>query len=106
MASNLGVVTQDKKPWGCDAQGNARIYAIGDCNYGCIIGDQDPGKPGTWPVPPIPKISYPGEEEAVIATTNIMRIDRKMHLNKETNCCGGHLEPQSLHWPWGAGMFA
>jgi len=103
MQSNLGVMTQDKKPWGTDAQGNSRIYAIGDCNYGCIMG---PGPKEEWPVPPIPKISYPGEEEAVIACTNIERIDRKVYQNKETNCCGGNLEPQNLHWPWGAGMFA
>merc|ERR1712159_884756 len=75
----LGVKTREGKVWAADEQGLNRVWAIGDCNYGCVDA---PGKPpDDWPIPPIPKISYPGEEEAIIACAN-------------------------LHWPWGAGMFA
>merc|ERR1712205_84861 len=34
--------------------GDGTVFAVGDCNYGCI------GSPGNWELPPIPKISYPG----------------------------------------------
>jgi len=58
-----------------------------------------------WPVPPIPKISYPGEEEAVIACANIHRIE-KLKKGKTVDCCYTPLQPAKMHWPWGAGMFA
>merc|ERR1712190_291760 len=59
-----------------------------------------------WPIAPIPKISYPGEEEAVIATTNIVKIDKLLYRGESTDCCGYPLIPHNMHWPWGAGMFA
>lgn len=40
--------------------GYPRIFAVGDCNYSCV--DELGKKPDDWPIPPIPKISYPGEE--------------------------------------------
>lgn len=40
--------------------GYPRIFAVGDCNYSCV--DEPGKKPDDWPIPPIPKISYPGEE--------------------------------------------
>lgn len=40
--------------------GYPRIFAVGDCNYSCV--DEPGKKPDEWPIPPIPKISYPGEE--------------------------------------------
>lgn len=45
------------------------IYAVGDCNYGCI------GEPGKWEMPPVPKISYPGEEQAYHACLNVMKME-------------------------------
>mmetsp|Transcript_72476 Transcript_72476/g.156714 ORF Transcript_72476/g.156714 Transcript_72476/m.156714 type:complete len:443 (-) Transcript_72476:143-1471(-) len=63
------------------------FFAVGDCNYGCI------GEPGNWEMPPVPKISYPGEEQALHAIVNLERMDR-----------GKALKP--TWWPWGAGMFA
>merc|ERR1711957_1009426 len=45
------------------------IFAVGDCNYGCI------GNPPNWIMPPIPKISYPGEEQALHAVINLERMD-------------------------------
>ena len=63
------------------------FFAVGDCNYGCI------GEPGNWEMPPVPKISYPGEEQALHAIWNLERMDK-----------GRALKP--TWWPWGAGMFA
>merc|ERR1719460_3231751 len=62
MDLTLAVKTRDEKPWTADDKGYPRVFAIGDCNYGCI---EEKGKgPNDWPIPPIPKISYPGEEES------------------------------------------
>jgi hypothetical protein len=77
--------------------GDGTAFAIGDCNYGCI------GNPKNWVLPPIPKISYPGEEQALHACVNIERLDAQKY--------GGHgcLRSKTLvktWWPWGAGMFA
>jgi len=103
MNQNLGVKTKEGKPWGVDSKGMPRIFAVGDCNYGCV---EEPGKPpNQWPIPPIPKISYPGEEEAVIACRNIEKIDHMQH-GKTHDRCGNKLEVHDMHWPWGAGMFA
>lgn len=104
MDMTLAVKTRDNKRWGVDEKGYGRIYAIGDCNYSCV--EEAGKKPDEWPIPPIPKISYPGEEEAIVAATNICKIDKLMHQGKTTSHFGGSLEPHNMHWPWGAGMFA
>jgi len=83
-----------------------KIYAVGDCNFGCV------GSHPNWEVPPIPKISYPGEEQALHAVKNIQRMDQMEHGAYSKSCCciplpGG--KPKALidtWWPWGAGMFA
>ena len=103
MNENLGVITRDGKRWGADAKGYARVYAIGDCNYSCIEG---PGAPSDWPMPPIPKISYPGEEEAVIACANLKICDKILYQNKKFDFFNDPLRLHAMHWPWGAGMFA
>ena len=64
------------------------IFAVGDCNYGCI------GEPGKWEMPPVPKISYPGEEQAYHACLNVMKLQK------------GNKNLVKTWWPWGAGMFA
>merc|ERR1719159_2351669 len=58
--------------------GQGTIFAVGDCNYGCI------GNPPDWVMPPIPKISYPGEEQALHACKNLEIMDR----NRNLGCCG------------------
>jgi len=104
MDMNLSVKTRDGKLWGTDEKGYPRIFAVGDCNYGCI---EEPGKkPDEWPIPPIPKISYPGEEMCIIACKNIDRIDMMAFQGKSEDCCGSKLDIYNMHWPWGAGMFA
>ncbi|CAK9022814.1 unnamed protein product [Durusdinium trenchii] len=104
MNQNLSVKTRDGKLWGADDKGFPRIYAVGDCNYGCI---EEPGKkPDDWPIPPIPKISYPGEEMCIVACTNIEKTDRLLFQSKTVDCCGDPLKVWDMHWPWGAGMFA
>jgi len=104
MDQTLAVVDKDNKRWSVDNKGFARVYAVGDCNFGCV---EEKGKPpAEWPIPPIPKISYPGEEEAVIAVRNIEKTDHLVFGSKETDCFGGKLEIANMHWPWGAGMFA
>lgn len=60
----------------------------------------------SWPIPPIPKISYPGEEQAVIACSSIKKIDKIFFDGIETGCFGKKLKVNDMHWPWGAGMFA
>ncbi|KAF4652121.1 hypothetical protein FOZ61_009901 [Perkinsus olseni] len=76
--------------------GGGHIFAVGDCNM----------VPG---LPPIPKISYPSEEQAQHAVHNIRVID---HLEKGAwapgGCCGifGKKSLRDTWWPWGAGMFA
>merc|ERR1711972_1195467 len=74
MDQTLAVKTREGKVWSTDEKGFGRIYAIGDCNYSCV--EEQGKKPDDWPIPPIPKISYPGEEEAVIATKNIEIIEK------------------------------
>jgi len=104
MDMTLAVMDRDNNVWCTDEKGHARIYAIGDCNAG---GISKPGaKPEDWPMPPIPKISYPGEEEAVIAVKNVLKIDRLMYKNETHDLFGTPLEVHTMHWPWGAGMFA
>eukprot|EP00913_Durusdinium_trenchii_P035195 g32926.t1 len=104
MNQNLSVKTRDGKLWGADEKGFPRIYAVGDCNYGCI--EEAGKKPDDWPIPPIPKISYPGEEMCIVACTNIEKTDRLLFQSKTVDCCGDPLKVWDMHWPWGAGMFA
>jgi len=91
------------KRWCADSAGYARVYAVGDCNFGCVMGK---GAPGDWPIPPIPKISYPGEEQAVVAARNVEKTDHLIFHNKDEDCFGTKIEISEMHWPWGAGMFA
>jgi hypothetical protein len=120
--------------WSKDHKGYSRVYAVGDCNFGCVEAtwpDRGPKpvkndneseevfksgrlkewetkapKPADWPIPPIAKISYPGEEEAIIALKNVEKTDHLVYGSKTTDCFGGKLEISDMHWPWGAGMFA
>jgi len=106
MGMKLEVKTKDGKVWAPDAQGYPTVYAVGDCNFGCV---ETPGKPpDEWAIPPIPKISYPGEEEAIIACANVHRTERLKAGETHFNwlCGGDKIELADMHWPWGAGMFA
>jgi len=80
----MQVTRRDGSVWG-----DGKIFAVGDCNMGCL------GSPPDWEMPPVPKISYPGEEQAYHATENL----RLLANGKATK-----LKP--TWWPWGAGMFA
>jgi len=73
-----------------DIYADGKIFAVGDCNYGCI------GDPSNWVMPPVPKISYPGEEQALHAVINLKKIDKDPTTKKL----------MATWWPWGAGMFA
>eukprot|EP00397_Hematodinium_sp_SG-2012_P027245 GEMP01028613.1.p1 GENE.GEMP01028613.1~~GEMP01028613.1.p1 ORF type:complete len:474 (+),score=107.19 GEMP01028613.1:46-1422(+) len=100
MNKHLQVTTKTGELWG-----NGNIYTVGDCNYGCI-GSPDDWKNGVG-MPPIPKISYPGEEQALHAVRNIKIIEKQKYGNSGLfdACC----VPTKLYetwWPWGAGMFA
>jgi hypothetical protein len=110
MDMTLAVKTKEGKPWATDDKGYARVYAIGDCNLGCVDSENH-GEAGfagfeKWACPVIPKISYPGEEEGVIACANISQIDRLVYRGEKEDHFGNALGPHNLHWPWGAGMFA
>jgi len=104
----LQVLKQDKSGnnvvYGADEKGFGRIYAVGDCN---MLGD----------LKPIPKISYPGEEQAAVACRQIEIIEKCYYDGKtsgfknwprEWPCipCYGQLKLTEAWWPWGAGMFA
>jgi hypothetical protein len=104
MDMKLGVKTKEGKPWGADENGLPRIFAVGDCNYSCVEAEGKP--PPQWPIPPMPKISYPGEEEAVIACCNLEKVEKLAFHQKTVDCCGAPLALHDMHWPWGAGMFA
>merc|ERR1719353_2488091 len=75
-----------------DKSGNVwaggKAFAVGDCNFGCV------GSHPNWIMPPIPKISYPGEEQALHACKNIEQAAGFRRKKTET------------WWPWCAGMFA
>merc|ERR1712150_88003 len=85
--------------WG---QGN--IFAIGDCNYGCIGGpaDWDAGKG----LRPMPKISYPAEEQAVQVSRSIAVLDKQKFGNTGcTDACCIRSKMVPTWWIWGSGMF-
>jgi len=86
---------REKQLWG-----DGCFFAVGDCNYGCLPAEPRKGVEGmVFEIPPIPKISYPGEEQALHACNNLEIIDHNRHKNKNKK-----LKP--TWWPWGAGMFA
>jgi len=76
------------KPWG-----DGSVFAVGDCNLGCI------GNPPNFELPPIPKISYPGEEQAFHACKSVQALSKAKKAKKTA-----YLD--DTWWPWGAGMFA
>merc|ERR1712190_528775 len=83
-----------KKPTeGGAVWGDGSVWAVGDCNYGCI------GDPPNFEMPPIPKISYPGEEQALHACANLTILDKARQSKREPKFI-------KTWWPWGAGMFA
>jgi NADH dehydrogenase FAD-containing subunit len=87
-------VTKKPEPGAAEGEvwGKGHVFAVGDCNYGCI---GNPGKSGDeWVMAPIPKISYPGEEQALHACKNLEKLAK------------GKTQLSETWWPWGAGMFA
>merc|ERR1719230_1091108 len=88
-----------KKPSeGGGVWGDGSIFAVGDCNLGCI------GEPPNFEMPPIPKISYPGEEQALHAVVNLEIPDQLKYGSH--GCCPAPRKMKETWWPWGAGMFA
>jgi len=85
--------------------GAGNVFAIGDCNFGCV-GTPDDWKAGRG-MAPVPKISYPSEEQAVHAIYNI-RIMDKTNFGPLGYLCDICLPETMMDtwWPWGAGMFA
>merc|ERR1712139_239035 len=79
---------------------DGKIFAVGDCNYGCI------GDPSNWVMPPVPKISYPGEEQALHAVVNLEAMDRAKYGAHGMFGCLKSKKMKPTWWPWGAGMFA
>jgi apoptosis-inducing factor 2 len=76
--------------------GNGRIFSIGDAN---MVQD----------LPPIPKISYPSEEQAANVCKNIKILDNLEYNGPMVGgICGFGAVKQLIEtwYPWGAGMFA
>uniref|UniRef100_A0A7S0FWV1 FAD/NAD(P)-binding domain-containing protein n=1 Tax=Pyrodinium bahamense TaxID=73915 RepID=A0A7S0FWV1_9DINO len=80
-----------------DLWGGGRVFAVGDCNYGGI------GTPPQWVMPPVPKVSYPGEEQAFHACKNVRLLDAQLTRTEGAPPVG---DLKDTWWPWGAGMFA
>ena len=55
-----------------------------------------PHKPATWLIPFIPKISYPGEEEALTAIKNICQTNKLAYTDIKTDLFG---TPLKRHFP-------
>eukprot|EP00413_Alexandrium_margalefii_P003792 CAMPEP_0204513124 /NCGR_PEP_ID=MMETSP0661-20131031/1321_1 /ASSEMBLY_ACC=CAM_ASM_000606 /TAXON_ID=109239 /ORGANISM="Alexandrium margalefi, Strain AMGDE01CS-322" /LENGTH=451 /DNA_ID=CAMNT_0051518273 /DNA_START=66 /DNA_END=1421 /DNA_ORIENTATION=+ len=91
---HLQVVTKPSE--GDKVWGGGVVYAVGDCNAQAI------GTPHNWVMPPIPKISYPGEEQALHACKNIERMDKQAKHHKNIS----QTKLMKTWYPWGAGMFA
>jgi len=91
MNSKLQVTTKAGEVWG-----KGVVFAVGDCNYGCI------GSPGNWVLNPIPKISYPSEEQALQACHNLIVLDKQKY--GYGGCCGTSLCLPKKQWiPGGHG---
>ncbi|CAD7923099.1 unnamed protein product [Amoebophrya sp. A25] len=91
----LQVTTASGEVWG-----KGVVFAAGDCNYGCV------GSPSNWQLHPIPKISYPSEEQATQICKSIEILD---NVKYGSGGCLGCCMPKAIKdtwWPWGAGMFA
>jgi len=88
----LQVTDKKKNVWG-----HGRIFAVGDCNQ--TFMDE---------IKPIPKISYPGEEQALHAVKSIQRAEKKYPCCPAGMCFAKwkSTSPMKTWWPWGAGMFA
>jgi NADH dehydrogenase FAD-containing subunit len=82
MNQYLQVCTESGEVWN-----DGSIFAVGDCNMGAI-------KMNGFEMPPVPKISYPGEEQALHAVHNVKKL------------AAGNKSLYATWWPWGAGMFA
>lgn len=95
MNKKLQVTTKSGEVWG-----NGVVFAVGDCNYGCV------GNPSAWELPPIPKISYPGEEQATQVCKQIRILDKVKHGGGGLTACCLPSKLKDTWWPWGAGMFA
>lgn len=85
-----------------DIWGKGVVFAVGDCNYGCV------GSPANWELHPIPKISYPSEEQALQVCNQIDILEAQKYGAGCNYCCGLCVPKQlkDTWWPWGAGMFA
>merc|ERR1712151_430480 len=82
MNKFLQVTKKDGSVWG-----DGTVFAVGDCNLGYLGDLKDPE------MPPVPKISYPGEEQALHAVKNVEILHK-----------GGGKKLKPTWWPWGAGM--
>lgn len=85
--------------------GGGNVFAIGDCNFGCVGGPDD-WKKGEG-MAPVPKISYPAEEQCVHCVSNVRILDNQRNgpLGYFCDICLSS-ELLDTWWPWGAGMFA
>merc|ERR1712176_635339 len=83
-----------------DVWSDGTAFAVGDCNLGCI------GAPPNFEMPPVPKISYPGEEQALHAVKNLEALDAAKYGAHGMCGCFQSTKMKPTWWPWGGGMFA
>jgi NADH dehydrogenase FAD-containing subunit len=91
-------------PGQCEVWGGGRVFAVGDCNYGCIHGTGQ----GEYRLSPMPKICYPGEEQAAHACKNVLRLAEAGRSSGSSLPSDQQQQKMLLDtwWPWGAGMYS
>jgi NADH dehydrogenase FAD-containing subunit len=80
------------QPWCMDEDGNARVFAVGDCAY--VVG-----------IPRLPKQCYPAEEQGVIVS-RVIEITEGLVTGEPERValCGPQRSLPDSHWPWGSTM--
>lgn len=92
----------------CDVWGGGRVFAVGDCTFGRVFdpstGDLEGRNPSARELlPPVPKICYPGEEQASHACRNVLRLAAAGELPSPE---GQRSLLMNTWWPWGAGIMS
>ncbi|CAK0909374.1 unnamed protein product [Prorocentrum cordatum] len=87
--------------------GGGRVFAVGDCTFGKVV-EPDPStgdvERGTKVLlPPVPKICYPGEEQAAHACRNVLRLAASDELPPPER---QRTLLMNTWWPWGAGIMS
>jgi len=91
--------------------GGGRVFAVGDCTFGRVVepdpftGDVERGTKVL--LPSVPKICYPGEEQAAHACKNVLRLCAAQGASGELPPPEGQRALlMDTWWPWGTGIMS